>query len=65
VLISGSHSRSVYILEHQTRCYPAVDPVLTQLEKLKIACDLMITAYGDDEGRTRCQDLVERYGVDR
>lgn len=54
----------VYVLEHQTRCYPAPDPGREQLEKLKLACDLLITAYGEEDGRLRCQDLLEHIEVD-
>ena len=56
--------RGVYVLEHQTRCYPAPDPGREQLEKLKLACDLLITAYGEEGGRLRCQDLLDHIEVD-
>ncbi len=58
VLIQTSMRARNYVLEHVTRCYPATDPGLAQLEKLKLACDLLVTAYGEDEGRQRCQDLL-------
>ncbi len=53
-----------YILRHQTRCYPATDPEKEQLEKLKLACDLLITAYGEKEGQLRCQDLLAHLEVE-
>jgi hypothetical protein len=56
--------RGVYVLEHQTRCYPAPDPGREQLEKLRLACDLFITAYGEEDGRLRCQDLLEQIEID-
>ena len=58
VLIRTPTRARNYVLEHVTRCYPAADPGKEQLEKLKLVCDLLITAYGEDEGRQRCQDLL-------
>jgi hypothetical protein len=54
----------VYTLEHRTRCYQVPEPSVGQLEKLKLACDLLITAYGEEDGRVRCQDLIERSELD-
>jgi hypothetical protein len=56
--------KGVYVLEHQTRCYPAPDSGREQLEKLRLACDLLITAYGEEDGRLRCQDLLEHIEID-
>ncbi len=58
VLIQTSQRARNYVLEHVTRCYPATEPGKVELEKLQLACDLLLTAYGEDEGRQRCQDLL-------
>lgn len=58
VLIQTSRRARNYVLEHVTRCYPATDAGKEELEKLQLACDLLLTAYGEDEGRQRCQDLL-------
>jgi hypothetical protein len=50
----------VFTLEHRTRCFQAPEPAVDQLKRLQMACDLLITAYGEEEGRRRCQDLVSR-----
>jgi hypothetical protein len=63
-LISGSRSRHVYVLHHQTHCYPAPSAGEEQLEKLKQACDLLVTAYGEEEGRLRCQGLLKGVELD-
>ena len=54
----------VFTLEQQTRCYQVPEPAVGQLEKLKLACDLLITAYGEEDGRLRCRDLIERSDLD-
>jgi hypothetical protein len=54
----------VFTLERQTRCDHLPEPGVGQLEKLKLACDLLITAYGEEDGRLRCQDLIERSDLD-
>ena len=53
-----------YILRQVTRCYPATDPDKEQLTKLKLACDLLITAYGKEEGQLRCRDLLAHLEVE-
>ena len=58
-LIRGSQSRKIYVLHHQTHCYPAPGATRTLLGELKEACDLLITAWGEEEGRLRCQGLIE------
>ena len=58
-LIRGSRSRQIYVLHHQTHCYPAPGATRTPLGELKEACDLLITAWGEEEGRLRCQGLIE------
>jgi hypothetical protein len=63
-LITGNASRKVYVIEHQTSCYPVSDSELGELEKLKIACDLLVTAYGETDGPRRCRQLIERYDLD-
>ncbi len=65
VLISSSQSRKVYRVQHVTHCYTAVDAERAEIDKAKAACDLMITAYGPDDGRRRCRDLMRRAGLDR
>ena len=52
-----------YVLEHRTRCYMAPQAA-EAIQKLQATCDLLITAYGEQEGRRRCQDLVERSNLD-
>jgi len=51
-------SRTVYVLEHQTRCYALADRERGVLDRLRVACDLLLTAYGEEDGRRRCQDLI-------
>ncbi len=65
VLITSSQSRKVYRVKHVTHCYPAADAEHAEIDKAKAACDLMITAYGPDDGRRRCRDLMRRAGLDR
>ena len=64
VLIQTSKRARNYVLEHVTRCYHTPDPAVEQLEKLKLACDLLLTAYGEDEGRQRCQDLLAHIEIE-
>ncbi len=64
LLIQTSRRARNFVLEHVTRCYPATDPAKEKLEKLKLACDLLVTAYGEDEGRQRCQDLLAHIEVE-
>ncbi len=56
--------KGVYVLEVQTACFPVADAEKDQLEKLKLACDLLLTAYGRDEGQRRCQELIARTEVE-
>jgi hypothetical protein len=63
-LITASRSRHIYVLHHQTRCYPAPDAGTEQLEKLKLSCDLFTAAYGEEEGRIRCRSLIEGLDLD-
>ena len=63
-LITGNQSRRIYVLQHQTRCYTPADAGEAQLEKLKLACDLFTAAYGEEEGRRRCRDLIEGVELD-
>jgi len=60
VKIAGGGARSVYVIEHETRCF---HPPLGHLEKLKLTCDVLVSAYGEDEGRARCQELISRSGI--
>jgi hypothetical protein len=54
-------ARTMYVLRQVTRCYhPA-----TQLDELQKACDLLLTAYGEEEGRARCQALLEEADASR
>ncbi len=59
----GNH---LYVLDTQVACYPGPphDPELARLERLKSACDLLVTAYGKGAGRRRCRDLIRRLGAD-
>lgn len=53
-------ARSVYVIEHETRCY---HPQQSQLERVKLACDVLTSAYGEEEGRERCRELAARSGI--
>ena len=35
-------------------------PTSSRIDELHKACDLLIRAYGEEEGRKRCQELIER-----
>ncbi len=52
------------MLEHVTLCYPATDPGKQELDKLQLASDMLLTAYGDDERRQRCQELLAHIEVE-
>ena len=47
-------SRTVYVLRHVTRCYHPP----TEVDALQKRCDLLLTAYGEEEGRRRCRELI-------
>ncbi len=52
---------TVWVLRQVSRCYhPA-----TRIDELQKSCDLLITAYGEEEGRRRCQDLLAETDTDR
>ena len=53
-------ARHVYVIENETRC---VHPAPNRLERVKLACDVLLTAYGEKEGRVRCQELISRSGI--
>ena len=57
VLFAGGGARKHYIMETETRCY---HPPLGHLQRLKLACDLLHSAYGTEEGQARCQELISR-----
>ena len=63
-LITGNKSRRIYVLHHQTRCYTPRDADKAELKKLKLACDLFTTAYGEEEGQRRCRELIEGLELD-
>ena len=60
---AGRPGGNTYVLEHRTRCYHPPGR-MGKLEELKLACDLLITAYGHEEGQSRCQDLLSRFDLD-
>ena len=57
VLFASGGARKHYVLEYETRCY---HPPLGRLQQLKLACDLLHSAYGSEEGQARCQELISR-----
>ena len=50
------HNR--YIIGREARCYLPSDHQRERIDDLQAACNLLITAYGEEEGRVRCQDLI-------
>ena len=54
-------ARTMYVLRQVTHCYHPT----TQIDELQRSCDLLITAYGEEEGRRRCQDLLAAADDDR
>ncbi len=54
-------ARTMYVLRQVTRCYHPS----SQVDELQKSCDLLITAYGEEEGRRRCQDLLAEADADR
>ena len=54
-------ARTMYVLRQVTRCYHPS----TRIDELQKSCDLLITAYGEEEGRRRCQDLLAEADADR
>ncbi len=54
-------ARTMYVLRQVTRCYHPS----SRIEELQSSCDLLITAYGEEEGRRRCQDLLAEADADR
>ncbi len=57
VIFAEGRARKHYILEYETRCY---HPPVGHLQQLKLACDLLHSAYGSEEGQARCKELVSR-----
>lgn len=53
-------AESVYVIEHSVRCYR---PGPGLLERVKLACDVLTSAYGEEEGRERCRELATRSGI--
>ncbi len=56
VIFAEGGARKHYVLEYETRCY---HPPLGRLQQLKLACDLLHSAYGREEGQVRCQELIK------
>ena len=54
-------ARTMYVLRQVTRCYHPS----SRIDELQSSCDLLITAYGEEEGRRRCQDLLAESTTDR
>lgn len=48
-------SKTIYVIEERTHCY---HPEQTRVERLLSACNLLIAAYGQTEGQSRCQALL-------
>ena len=57
VLFASGGARKHYIMETETRCY---HPTTGRLQQLKLACDLLHSAYGSEEGQARCRQLISR-----
>ncbi len=53
-------ARNVYVIENETRCF---HPAPNRLERVKLACDVLLAAYGEKESRVRCQELISRSGI--
>ncbi len=53
-------ARNVYVIENETRCF---HPAPNRLARVKLACDVLLAAYGEEEGRVRCQELISRSGI--
>jgi hypothetical protein len=57
--------RNRHIVGREVVCYEISDSRCDPIERLQAACDLLSTAYGEKEGRARCQDLIEHSTLDR
>ncbi|MEE9280591.1 MAG: hypothetical protein V3V67_10495 [Myxococcota bacterium] len=53
-------AHNVFVIENETRCF---HPPQDRLARLKLACDVLVTAYGETEGRARCRDLISHSGI--
>lgn len=48
-------SKTIYVIEERAHCY---HPEQTEMEKILTACNLLIAAYGQSEGQSRCRALL-------
>ena len=53
-------ARNVFVIETETRCFHPGHAEQSALERVKIACDVLIAAYGREDGGLRCREIVER-----
>ena len=58
-LVRRRISSTIYVLERQVSCYPTPNPAGELIKNLRAACDLLLMAHGEREGRTRCRNLID------